>query len=377
MDRGPSALSPEARIRALGSLSTAGTDELRRARRRRRCRRRRRRPRRGHPRPVHRSAGAARPGQRHQQPQQQADPRRAALPRDARLRPGARGTSRARSPPQPAGATPGPAGAVPLPADPSRLGATLRRIRAAALRHDGAVRPRRGGAAAAPAPDPQDGRPDRPGLRARVDRRRDPLLRLPGRRRPAGGHRGPHRRRARRPGRHPGEGDRLPPRGRAGGRRPRPGPRERPRARGPRPGGRQRGRRLDRPDPGDGRRPRRAARAGVQGHPPRRPARPDPLRDGLHRAHRDVRPLRDPLGPALDHRHHRHPVGPRQGAPGGEPRGHRLHPRPRQRDPARAARPRGRRSASTPGSGRCSRASPSRPRGSRASTRWSRRCPAW
>ena len=134
------------------------------------------------------------------------------------------------------------------------------------------------GLPAAPAPDPQDGRPDRPGLRARVDRRCDPLLRLPGRRRPAGAHPGPHRRRARRPRRDPGEGHRLPPRGRAGGRRPRNRPRERPRARGPRPGGRQRGRRLDRRDPGDGRWPRRAARAGVQGHPPRGPARPDPLR---------------------------------------------------------------------------------------------------
>ena len=147
----------------------------------------------------------------------------------------------------------------------------------------------------------------------------------------------------RRPGRDPGQGDRLPPRGRAGGRRPRPRPGGRPRARGPGPRGRQRGRRLDRRDPGDGRRPRRAARAGLQGHPPRRPARPDPLRGRLHRAHRDLGPLRDPVGPALDHRHHRHPVGPRQGAPRGQPGGHRLRARPRQRDPARAARPRGRR----------------------------------
>ena len=100
-------------------------------------------------------------------------------------------------------------------------------VRAAALRRDGAVRPRRGGAAAAPAPDPQGGRPDRSGLRARIDRGRDPLLRLPGRRRPAGRHAGPHRRRARRPARHPGEGDRLPPRGRAGGRRTRDRPGER------------------------------------------------------------------------------------------------------------------------------------------------------
>ena len=368
----PGGADPRPRVAHDGRRRRSG-----RARRRRRCRRHRGRARRGHPRPVHRSPGAARPGQRHQQPQQQADPRRAPLPRDARLRPGARGTSGARPAAQPAGAAPGPAGAVPLPADPPRLGATVRRLRTAALRRDGEVRPRRGGSAAAPAPDPQDGRPDRTGLRAGVDRRRDPLLRLPGRRRPAGGHRGPHRRRARRPARHPGEGHRLPPRGRAGGRRPGGGPRGRPRARGPCPGGRQRGRRVDRPDPGDGRWPRRAARAGVQGHPPRRPARPDPLRGGLHRAHRDVRPLRDPLGPALDHRHDRHPVGPRQGAPRGEPRRHRLRPRPRQRDPARAAGPRGRRGRLRRAAAAALRASPSRPRGSPASTPSSRRCPAW
>ena len=71
---------------------------------------------------------------RHQQPQQQADPRRAALPRDARLRPGPRGPGGARPAAHPAGPAPGPAGAVPLPADPPRLGAPLRRRGAGALR---------------------------------------------------------------------------------------------------------------------------------------------------------------------------------------------------------------------------------------------------
>ena len=136
------------------------------------------------------------------------------------------------------------------------------------------------GLPAAPAPDPQAGRPDRPGLRARVDRRRDPLLRLPGRRRPAGA------------ARWPAPPPRTAPTSRPGSRSPASSARasgwsasapcdleDGRGARGPRPGGRQRGRRVDRRDPGDGRRPRRAARAGVQGHPPRRPARPDPLRD--------------------------------------------------------------------------------------------------
>ena len=53
---------------------------------------------------------------------------------------------------------------------------------------------------------------------------RDPLLRLPGRRRPAGRHDRPDRRLPRRPRRHPHPGHRLPARGGAGGR----GPRHRP-----------------------------------------------------------------------------------------------------------------------------------------------------
>ena len=117
--------------------------------------RRRGRARRGDPGAQHRAAGAARPGQRHQQPQQQADPRRAPLPRDARLRAGPRGAAGARAAAHPAGAAPGPAGAVPLPADPPRLGAALRRRRAAAVRRDGDARQGRDGAAAAPAPVPQ------------------------------------------------------------------------------------------------------------------------------------------------------------------------------------------------------------------------------
>ena len=125
--------------------------------------------------------------------------------------------------------------------------------------------------------------------------------------------------------------------------RPRPRPRERPRPRGAGPRRDQRGRGVDRRDPGDGRRPRRAARAGEQGHPPGGAARPDPLRGRLHRAHRDLGAVRDPVGPALDHRHHRHGLGPRQGASGGEPCGHRLRARARQQAAPRAAGPRRRR----------------------------------
>ena len=38
-------------------------------------------------------------------------------------------------------------------------------------------------------------------------------------------------------------------------------------------------------------------------------------RDRLHHPHREVGAVRDPVGPALDHRHHRHRLEPRQGAP--------------------------------------------------------------
>ncbi len=54
-----------------------------------------------------------------------------------------------------------------------------------------------------------------------------------------------------------------------------------------------------------------------KGDPPRRAARPDPQRVRLHHQDREVRAVRDPVGPALDHRHHRHPVGPRPRPPGG------------------------------------------------------------
>jgi glycerol-3-phosphate dehydrogenase len=79
-----------------------------------------------------------------------------------------------------------------------------------------------------------------------------------------------------------------------------------------------------------GRRTRAVPRAGLQGRAPRRAARPDPLHERHHPAHREVGPLRHPVGAALDHRHHRHRLGPGQGAPRGDERRHRLPPRSRQ-----------------------------------------------
>ena len=187
----------------------------------------------------------------------------------------------------------------------------------------------------------------------------------------------PHRRGVRRPRRHAHQGDRLPARGRAGRRRPRastsrtaassrsaPGSWSTPPASGP-----TRSRRWS----------AAAARSrpGQQGHPPRRARATGSAPRPASSPDREVGAVRDPVGPALDHRHHRHPVGPRQGAPGGVARRHRLPARPRQHDAARAARPRGRRGRVRRAAAAARPGSPSRPRGSPASTPSSPRCPAW
>ena len=83
------------------------------------------------------------------------------------------------------------------------------------------------------------------------------------------------------------------------------------------------------------------------------PARPDPLGVRPDHPHRDLGAVRDPLGRPLDHRHHRHRLGPRQGAPRGQPRRHRLPAPPRQRGAARPARPRRRRGRVRRVCGRC------------------------
>ena len=74
----------------------------------------------------------------------------------------------------------------------------------------------------------------------------------------------------------------------------------------------------------------------------------------VHHQDRDVGAVRDPVGPALDHRHHRHPVGPRPGPPGGVARRHRLRARPRQHAAARRRSTTTTSRACTPGCGRCS-----------------------
>ena len=215
------------------------------------------------------------------------DPRRAALPGDARLRAGPRGPRGARPAAHPAGAAPGAPGAVPLPADPPGwerpyVGAGLALYDAMAMagkydmgvpRHRHLIR--RGALRLAP-----DLRPDAlvGAIRyydAQVDDARLTMMLA----RTAATH-GAHV-----ASRHPG--GRLPARGRAGHRCPGRRPGDRSRDRGTGPGGGQRRRRLDQRHPGARRRPRVAQGPGQQGHPPRRAARPDPLRDRADPAHRD------------------------------------------------------------------------------------------
>ena len=381
MDRGPSALSPEARDpRPRDALDGRRPTGARRARRRRRCRRRRHRPRRGHPRPVHRSRSSsatwpAAPASRSSK-LIHGGLRYLEMLDFGLVREALRG---ARPAAHPAGAAPGPAGAVPLPADPHGwerpyVGAGLAALRRA-WRWFGQVRH---GRAPAPAPVPQGASPGSRRTCARVDLHgRDPLLRLPGRRRPAGAHVA-RTAAATAPTSRPGsrstgflrEGERVV---------------------GVRAVDLEAGRELEvrarvvvnaagvwtdeiqEMVGGRGALHVQASK-GIHLVVPRDRIRSEA---GLHRAHRDVGAVRDPVGPALDHRHHRHRLEPRQGAPGREPRRHRLRAGPRQRDPARAARPRRRRGRVRRAAAAARPASPSRPRGSPASTPWSRRCPAW
>ena len=178
-------------------------------------------PRRGLARALHRPRRAARLRQRHQQPLLEAGARRPALPGDVRLRAGQGGARGARAAAHPDRARTWSArcrsstrcttpGSGPTSA-PAWCCTTAWRMEPG--------RQVRDGRAEAQAPVPQAARPDgaRPAHR-RADRR-DPLLRLPGRRRPAGDEHRPHRRGVRRPRRLAHQGDRLPPRGRPGGRR--------------------------------------------------------------------------------------------------------------------------------------------------------------
>ena len=228
----------------------------------------------------------------------------------------------------------------------------------------------------APAPVPQAGRPDRARPQDRAAARRDPLLRLPGRRRPAGHDDRAHGRLA--------TARTSPPAprwsascARASGSSAcarstsRPGASSRsapgwwstPPASGP-----TRSRRWS----------AAAASLNVQASKGIHlvvPARPDPLRVRLHHQDREVRALRDPVGPALDHRHHRHRRGtstrrtPRPARPTSTTCSHTSTRSCASRSTTRTSR------ACTPGCGRCCAASPSRPVGSRASTPSSRPVP--
>ena len=145
---------------------------------------------------------------------------------------------------------------------------------------------------------------------------RPAVLRRPGRRRAAHDVHRPHGGGVRRAGRQPGAGHRASC-ARASGW---PAPGARPGVRAelphPRPAGGQRHRRLDRRHAVVGGRARPVPCPRQQGHPSRGAARPHPRRHRPHPAHREVGAVRHPVGPALDHRHHRHRLVAGQGPPG-------------------------------------------------------------
>ena len=115
---------------------------------------------------------------------------------------------------------------------------------------------------------------DRTGAEVGRARRRDPVLRRQGRRRPSHDDRRPHRRRDGRRGALQHARGRLPARRRAGHRRARPRRGLRQGVRRALAGGRQRHGRVDRRPPGPRRRARQVQGARLQGHSPRGPAGP-------------------------------------------------------------------------------------------------------
>ena len=259
---------------------------------------------------------------------------------------------------------------VRLPAAAPRLGAALRRLGRRALRHPRSAVGPGPGRPPPPPPHPPRGPAHRPRAQeGRAGGRTAVLRRAGGRRAPHDVHR-PHGRGLRRARGVAGAGRRAAQGGRAGRRRPGARPGVGPRVRRPGPAGRQRHRRVDRRDAGAGRRARAVPRPGEQGDPPRRAPRPDPLGLGADPAHREVGAVHHPVGPALDHRDDRHRLGARPRPPRRERRGHPVPARPRQlgdrsrRSPTRTSK------GSTPGCGRCCRASRSRRPSSPASTPW-------
>ena len=238
---------------------------------------------------------------------------------------------------------PGPPHPLPVPADQPRVGAGLRgRGDRALRRHGGPDRH-----APPSPPDPHAGPADRPVAAGRQARRRHPVLRRPGRRRPAHPCRGAHRGTARGSHRHVVPCRGLRHRGRTHRRCEGPRPRGRRGVRRPGTAGHQRHRCMDRRRPGL-RRPRSHQGARLQGRPPRRAPRPHPLRRRIHHPDGVLGAVRHPVDgaavhPPLDHRHDRHRVGPRQGPPRRQLRRHRLPAGRGQQVAEHPADPRGRR----------------------------------
>ena len=337
---------------------------------------------------TRRPGRGARPGRRHVQPVQQADPRRAALPGTARASPGARGAAPSAGCCHPARAAPGPAGADPgAAAAPGRAAARVWQrayYGAGVAAYDAFAGLFGGGArdAAAPAPDP---------------RRRPPAVPRPARRTRSAARSGTTTARSTTPGwwppwpaprpasarpwspapgsagfvREAREVDRRP------GARPG-GPASR--VRGARAHGRRGHRRVERRHVADARR-RRPVRPGLRVRASKGvhlvvPRSAITGEAGLILRTPDLGAVRDPVGRALDHRHHRHRLAARPGPSGGVRPRHRVPAGPGQRGAGPAAVHRRHRGRLRRGCGRCCPARPSRPRRCPASTPWSSRCSA-
>ena len=289
---------------------------------------------------LDRPARGTRLGVGHLEPVVEARARRHPLPRAARLPARARGAHRAR--PAAAAHRPAPreAGALPLPAEEARVRALLRRRRHAALRRLQLHRRSPAGRAAPPSPVEAAGDARHPvALAATRSSAASPTT----------------TRRSTTPATSPSSP--APPRSTAPTSRAgckvegfvKVGERvvgvkahdlrDRRALRDPREAGRERHRRVDRRHAAHGGRARHVQGARVEGHPPRRAARPHPVGDGHDLPHREERAVRHPVGPALADRHDRHRLEPRQGAPGGDRRRHRLPARARERGARGAAHP--------------------------------------
>ena len=262
----------------------------------------------------------------------EAVPRRAALPRDGRPRPGARGAARARAHAHPSRAPPGDAGPVPVAAARPRLGA--RYLGAGLVLYDTI-----GGARSVPRHrhlSARGARREAPALREDAligavqfhDAASDDAAMVVAVARTAAAHGAHIATRVRVTGLRAGAADAVDEEsGRA--------------ADAARPPRRVGGGALDRSGARAGGGGVGPAHRAVEGHPRLRRRRPHPDAHRRPRSHREERPVHHPLARRLADRRHRHALVARPAAAHGHRRRHRLPAREDQRAAGLAADPRG------------------------------------